>query len=117
MMSTNYSAIELIGNVGAAPESVRSSRTGADGARFSLAVNRDWTDGAGNRHEATDWYQVIAWGRNGEKCLNHLTKGRLIFVAGQPLQQRWVDDDDCQRERIQVLAQTIIFLDRPESEE
>jgi single-stranded DNA-binding protein len=46
-----------------------------------------------------------------------LSKGNLVFVTGKPRIQRWADKGRGRREQIQVLAEQIIFLDKPESGE
>jgi single-stranded DNA-binding protein len=50
-------------------------------------------------------------------CLEHLPKGRLVFVAGKLRMQRWTEKKVRKREQVQVLAEQVIFLDRPELEE
>jgi single-strand DNA-binding protein len=116
-MSVSYSLIELLGYLGHDPQPLRHSQSGTTGARFSLAVNRVWTDEAGQRREDTDWFTVTAWGQVAESCLSYLSKGSLIFVTGKPRVQRWVDKKGGKREQVQVLADQVIFLDKPGSGE
>jgi single-strand DNA-binding protein len=115
-MSVGYSSIALLGYLGQDPQSIQST-SGAKGARFSLAVNRVWTDDSGKRREETDWFTVVAWERLAENCLEHLSTGRLVFVVGRPRMQRWIEKKTRKREQVQVLAEQVIFLDKPESEE
>jgi single-strand DNA-binding protein len=91
--------------------------SGTQGARFTLAVSPAWTDEAGGRRQDTDWFAVVAWERLAQNCLSHLSKGNLVFVTGKPRIQRWADKGRGRREQIQVPAEQIIFLDKPESGE
>jgi single-strand DNA-binding protein len=115
-MSVGYSSIELIGYLGSDPQSLQAAG-GTNGARFSLAVNRTRTSDSGDRQQETDWYSVVAWERLGETCLSYLAKGSLVFVVGRPRIRRWEDDEGVGREQVQVLAEQVIFLDRPKPEE
>lgn len=114
-MSVGYSSIELLGYLGQDPEKIEAQ--GATGARFSLAVNRAWRNGAGERQEDTGWFRVIAWNQVAENCLQYLSKGRLVLVVGRPRVRQWKDQDGGKHEQIQVQAERVIFLDSPEPEE
>ena len=115
-MSASYSSIVLLGHLGHDPQPLHTEN-GAEGARFSLAVNRVWTDESGGRQQDIDWYTVVVWGRQAKSCLTHLAKGRLVFVAGRPRIQQWEDGEGNPREQVQVLASRVIFLGSPEPEE
>lgn len=114
-MSASYAKIELLGWVGNDPEPI-SPTTGTKGTRFSLAINRRWTDASGEKQEETDWFQVVAWGKLAETCLAYISKGRLVFVTGRPQMQQWVSEQGQKQERLQIRAERVIFLDSPETE-
>ena len=109
-MSVWYSKIDLLGYAGNDPKPL-PSESGADAVSFSLALNRVWTDSADVRQEATDWFSIIARGKLAENCLAWLTKGRLVFVTGMPRVSSWSDEAGARRERVQVIANQIVFLD------
>ncbi len=114
-MSIGYSSIKLLGYLGHDPRPIES---GGDvrGARFSLAVSRVWTDETGQRQEDTEWFTVVAWGRLAENCLTYLSKGSRVFAVGRPRINRWTEKKGGRREQVQVLADQVIFLDRPEAD-
>ena len=68
--------VQLIGRLGRDPET-RFTPTGKKVTSFSVAVSRRWRSGEGEMKEATDWFNVEAWGRLGEICQEYLGKGRL----------------------------------------
>ena len=115
-MSVSYSSIELLGYLGHDPQPIQVE-SDARGAKFSLAVNRAWTDDSGQRQEETDWFSVVAWGRLAKTCMSHLSKGSLVFVVGKPRVQRWTEQQVRKREQIQVVADQVIFLNRPDTGE
>ena len=53
------------------------------GRNSSVAVGRHWKSSEGEAKEATDWFNVQAWGRLGEICEQYLSQGRLVFVEGR----------------------------------
>ncbi len=118
-------SINSIKNVGFYPERVYLGQdprpiqpaSGVTGARFSLAVNRVWTDEAGQRQKDTEWFTVVAWGRLADNCLTYLSQGSPVLVVGKPRIQRWTEKKGGGREQVQVLADQVIFLGRSESEE
>ncbi len=74
--------VQLIGYLGKDPET-RFTPTGQKVCTFSVAVSRRWKSGEGEAKEATDWFNVEAWGRLGEICQQYLSKGRLVFIEGR----------------------------------
>ena len=106
--------VQLIGNLGRDPEA-RFTSNGKKYATFTLAVNRNWKSAEGEKHEATDWFLVNAWGKLAEICLSYLKKGRLVFVEGRLQTDRW-DDKGETHYRTTVVAQTLQILDRKPEE-
>jgi single-strand DNA-binding protein len=107
--------VQLIGNMGKDPE-VRFSQTGRKYCNFSLAVNRRWKDSEGEMKEATDWFNIEAWGRLGEICAQYLGKGRLVFVEGRLRTNRYEHEGET-RYFTKVVASQMQMLDRRAEEE
>lgn len=74
--------VQLIGYLGKDPET-RFTPNGKKVCNFSVAVSRRWKSGEGEQKEATDWFNIEAWGRLGEICQQYLGKGRLVFLEGR----------------------------------
>ncbi len=72
-MAQDTQLIEVIGRLGADPES-RFTADGTQITSFSLAAN--------NRDGSTTWYRVSAFAKLGEICNQYLTKGKQVFIAG-----------------------------------
>jgi len=108
--------VQLIGRLGRDPET-RFIPTGRKVCTFSLAVNRRWKSKEGETREATDWFNVEAWGRLGEICQEYLNKGRLVFIEGRLQTDRYEQEGET-RYFTKVIARHIQMLDRrPEEEE
>jgi single-strand DNA-binding protein len=107
--------IQLMGHLGKAPET-RFTPTGQKVCHFSLAVNRRWKGRDGAVKEATDWFNVEAWGRLGEVCQQFLHKGSLVYLEGR-LQTDRYDHEGETRYFTKVIAQSMQMLDRKPEEE
>ena len=106
--------IQLIGRLGKDPE-VRVTPTGKKVSTFSVAVSRRWKNSAGEDKEATDWFNVEAWGRLGEICKQYLHKGRLVFLEGQLRTDRYEHEGDTHY-YTKVVATQLQMLDRKAEE-
>ena len=83
--------VQLIGRLGRDPE-VRYTAKGTPSTRFSLAVDRVWTNAEGERQTEAEWFNIEAWGKLGEICQKYLRKGRLIYLEGQLRTDRWENE-------------------------
>ena len=107
--------VQLIGHLGKDPET-RYTATGRKVCKFTVAVNRRWRSGDdGEEKEATDWFNVEAWGRLGEVCQQYLTKGKLVYVEGR-LQTDQYEHEGETRYFTKVVALSMQMLDRKPEE-
>ena len=106
--------VQLIGRLGRDPET-RFTPNGRSVTSFSVAVSRHWRSSEGEPKEATDWFNVDAWGHLGEICQEYLSKGRLVFLEGRLQTDRYEKDGET-RYSTRVIAQQMQMLDRREKE-
>jgi len=99
-----------MGNLGKDPET-RFIPTGQKVCSFSLAVNRRWKNRDGETKEATDWFNVEAWGRLGEICQEYLHKGSSIYIDGRIQTDRY-DHEGEVRYFTKVIVREMQMLDR-----
>lgn len=100
-------SVILIGRLTRDPE-LRYTNTGHAVTGFGLAVERDYKSSDGNKE--TDFFNIVCWNRLAETTAQHLIKGRLVAVQGR-LQSRTVDKDGQRRTYVEVVANTVKFLD------
>lgn len=103
--------VMIIGNVGKEPE-MRFTPSGKPVTSFSVATNRVYTTPEGERHEETEWFNVVAWNRLAEQCNQFLAKGRLVYAEGRLSTRKWEGQDGQQRTSVEVIANRVVFLDR-----
>src|SRR4051812_7673636 len=108
-MARSVNQVILMGNLTRDPE-LRNTPNGQSVCSFSLALNRSYKDASGEWQEATDYIDVTAWGPLGERVSQYLTKGRRCLVQGR-LQSRSWEQDGQKRNKVEVLANDVTFLD------
>ena len=105
--------VQLIGNLGREPE-MRYTPNGKAVTDFSLATSRKYrkTDGE-ELIEETEWHTVITWDKLAETCNKSLSKGAAVAVTGRLHYESWTDKENIKRSRAVVVADDVIFLDKP----
>ncbi|MEK7615096.1 MAG: single-stranded DNA-binding protein [Patescibacteria group bacterium] len=101
----------LLGNLTRDPE-VKQIPSGQSVCTFGLATNRSWNDSSGKKQEATEFHNVVAWGKLAEICGQYLTKGKKVYVEGRLQTRDWEGTDGIKRYRTEVIAENMIFLDK-----
>jgi len=106
--------IMVIGNVGTDPE-MRYTPNGNPVTSFRLASSRGYTSADGERRQDTEWFTIVAWNQLGEQCNQYLAKGRRAYVEGRIRSHSWEGQDGQTRFRNEIVADRVLFLDRPTS--
>ena len=99
--------IFLIGNLTRDPE-LRTTGSGTNVCSFDIAVNRRFTNQAGER--VTDFFKIIAWRQLGDTCAKYLAKGRKVAVMGEVQNRSYDDKDGNKRYITEVIADEVEFL-------
>lgn len=110
MYSLNRATI--LGNVTRDPE-VRQTATGQSVASFGVATNRSWTDSNGAKQDATEFHNVVAWGKLADICKQFVSKGRKVYVEGRLQTRDWEGQDGARKYRTEIVIDNLIILDRP----
>jgi single-strand DNA-binding protein len=99
--------VVLVGRLTKDPE-LRYTPNGVAVARFTLAVNRPFTNQNGERE--ADFIQVIVWRKAAENAANYLKKGSLAGVDGR-IQTRNYENNEGRRVYVtEVVAESVQFL-------
>lgn len=115
-MAASLNRVFLIGNLTRDPE-LRYLPSGQAVTTFTVAVNRVYTAGTGERKEDTSFIRVVVWARRAEVCNEYLHKGSSVFVEGRLQSRSWEAQDGTKRSSIEVVANNVQFLGRPPSRE
>lgn len=101
--------IMLIGNLGRDPE-MNYTPNGVAVTKFSLAVNRVFKSGSGERQEETEWFNIVAWQKLAETCNTYLKKGSKVFIEGRLTQRKYTDRNGVERTSLEVIANDMELL-------
>lgn len=108
-MTRGLNKVMIIGRLGRDPE-MRYTPNGRPVTAFSVAVNRSWTVGDGDKREETEWFNVVAWGNLAEICKQHLRKGQTVYVEGRLQTRGWEDPEGKKHYRTEIVANEMIIL-------
>lgn len=97
----------LIGNLTRDPE-LSETPSGVSVCKFSIAVNRNYTDG--NSERQTDFFNVTAWRGLGENVAQYCTKGSKVAVSGSIRLRNYEDNQGVKRTAVDIVAQEVEFL-------
>jgi single-strand DNA-binding protein len=116
-MAGSVNKVILIGNLGKDPE-VRHLENGAVVANFTLATSEVFTDrSTGEKKEITDWHDIVLWRGLAEVAEKFLKKGYKVYVEGRLKKKTWQDKEGITRYSVEVLADEMTILSRPEGAE
>ncbi|MEK7604435.1 MAG: single-stranded DNA-binding protein [Patescibacteria group bacterium] len=82
----------LYGNLTRDPE-LKALPSGGQVASFGIATNRTYKDKNGAKQEATEFHNIVAFGRTAEVIAQYMKKGRPIFVEGRIQTRSWDDKE------------------------
>ena len=99
--------VYMIGNLTRDPE-VSETSGGVPYCRFSIAVNRNFTNADGNRE--ADFFNVIVWRGQAEPCGRFLKKGSKIAIVGSLQNRSYEDKDGVKRTVTDIEASEVEFL-------
>jgi single-strand DNA-binding protein len=109
----SFNKVILVGNLTRDPE-LRYTPKGMAIAKIGLAVNRNWTNEAGEKKEEVTFVDVDIFGRTAENVAQYMKKGRPILIEGRLRLDQWDDKQTGQkRSRLGVVAETVQFLGSP----
>lgn len=97
----------VYGNLTRDPE-MKALPSGMNVCSFSLATNRVYNDRDGKRQEATDYHNIVVFGKQAENCHKYLTKGSSTYVEGRMQTRSWEKDGQKQY-RTEVVADRVQF--------
>lgn len=103
----------LVGNLVRDPE-LTQTQSGTSVCRFSIAVNRNFTNANGERE--ADFINIVTWRTIAENCGKYLVKGKKVALCGQ-IQTRSYDDKNGEKRYVtEVIADEVEFIGGSSSE-
>lgn len=105
-----------LGNAGSDPE-LRFTPAGQAVCSFSLATNRQYTNGNGEKIKETVWFRISCWGKLAEIVNQYVKKGSKVYVEGRLTPDKstggpriWNKSDGTPSASFEINAETVRFL-------
>src|SRR5258708_26333939 len=92
----SFNKVMLVGNLTRDPE-LRYTPKGTAVAKLGIAVNRKWTNEAGETKEEVTFVDVDAFGKQAETISQYMRKGRPILIEGRLKLDTWDDKQTGQK--------------------
>lgn len=108
-MSTLKNKVQLIGNVGNAPE-VKTLNDGKKVANFSMATNENYKNANGEKVQNTEWHNIVAWGKIAEIVEQFVGKGKEVAIEGKLTSRSYETKEGEKRYVTEVVASEILLL-------
>ncbi|HEY7346559.1 MAG TPA: single-stranded DNA-binding protein [Gaiella sp.] len=109
-MAGDINRVTLVGRLTRDPE-LQHLPSGTPVLRLGLAVNGRMQDGAGQWVDKPNFFDVKVFGNQAEFLGQHLAKGRRVGVDGRLDWSSWEAQDGSKRSKVEVIAQSVQFLD------
>src|SRR3569623_601616 len=98
----------IFGNLTRDPE-LRAIPSGGQVAFFSVATNRVFKKQDGSMQEATDYHNVVVFGRQAETVSQYLKKGSSVYVEGRIQTRTWDSPENGKQYRTEIIAERVQF--------
>ena len=100
--------VVLMGRLTADPD-YRTTQNGTAMARFSLAVERDFS--GPNNERQTDFLDVVVWRQRADFVNKYFHKGQLVAVQGSIQTSSYTDREGNKRKAWDVIADQVYFAE------
>lgn len=104
----NINKAIIVGRLTADPEQ-KALPSGQAVTTFSLATSRIWKDQSGAQKEASDFHNIVVFGRQAETAGQYLKKGQMASVEGRIQTRSWEGKDGQKRYRTEIVADRVQF--------
>ena len=112
-MARGMNKVTIIGFVERKPE-IRHTANGQSVASFSVSTSRHWTTNAGESRNATEWFNIVAWGDLAEAAGARLQTDQRLYAEGHLQTRSWDDAQGQRHVRTEVVANRLIPMDARE---
>jgi len=102
----NLNKAFVLGNVTREPE-VRSLPSGQQVTSFSIATNRFYTSGTGEKKQEAEFHNIVCFGKLADISSRYLNKGSLVLIEGRIKTRNWVNQAGVKQYRTEIIAESL----------
>ena len=104
----NLNKAILVGRLTKDPE-LRALPSGQNVASFSMATNRYFNDKSGQKQEATEFHNIVLFGRLADVASQYLKKGSMVLIEGRIQTRSWQDNEGNKKYKTEIVGESIQF--------
>ena len=108
-MSTLRNKVQLIGNLGNAPEII-TLESGKKLAKFSLATNENYKNAKREKVTDTQWHNIVAWNKTAEIIEKYLEKGKEVAIQGKLTSRSYETKEGDKRYVTEIVCNELLLL-------
>jgi len=108
-MNNLRNKVQLIGNLGQAPEII-NFENGNKLAKISLATNESYKNAKGEKVDAVQWHNAIAWGKQAELFEKYTKKGQEVAIEGKLVTRSYETKEGEKRTNTEVQISEVLLL-------
>ena len=110
---SSINSVNLIGRLTQDPTVTPST----DSTRCKMRVAVQRRRGKDGEDKGANYFDVVAFGGQAVNCGKYLRKGRQIALTGHLNHSEWTAEDGSSRQRVEIIADNVMFLDAPKRED
>ena len=110
---SSINSVTLLGRLTQDPATAPTGETTK--CRMRIAVQR--RRGKDGEDKGASFFDVVVWGAQAVNCGKYLRKGRQIALTGHLNLNEWTAEDGSSRQRVEIVAENVMFLDSPKRDE
>jgi single-strand DNA-binding protein len=105
----------LVGSLTRDAETLRGSRGPV--VRMRLRTTSGWRDAEGNRQDATEFHNLVAYNQLAEICGLYCLRGRLVYAEGRLRTREYEGSDGLRRTTTEIVLDTVRLLAGAENDD
>jgi len=102
----NLNKAFVLGRVTRDPE-IRNLSSGQQVASFGMATNRYYTDSSGQKQEAVEFHNIVAFGKTADIISRYVNKGTLLLIEGRIQTRNWTNQQGIKQYRTEIVAESM----------
>ena len=102
----NLNKAFVLGNVTRDPE-VRALPSGQQVVSFSIATNRFYTSGSGEKKQEAEFHNIVCFGKLADISARYLNKGSLVLIEGRIKTRNWTNQQGAKQYKTEIIAETM----------
>lgn len=82
---------------------------------FSIATSRSWKNDSWEKHEESEFHNVVLWGKLAELAEQFCKKWARIYFEGRLKTNSWEDSEWKKKYRTEIIGENFILLDKKQA--